>query len=228
MKIYIASSWSNPYLDAIVSILRDRNHEVHDFRATGATGATQPAPPPFPGAAGSGGNRLGGPADSLDSVMSYLHLTSTQNRYQRQCAALVEAEVLLCVLPCGRSAHVEIGMALGLSIPVVLVHDGIEPDLMHLGVDAVVGLNPPGAGEFPSRKFQADLADALAMARDSQARGRTWYGNFLEYTIDGSNPPVADAGTRQEFPERRFGRRQPGNCYSITPPSGDQGSGTGA
>ena len=62
-------------------------------------------------------------------------------------------------------------MALGLAIPVVLVHDGIEPVLMHLGVDAVVDLNPPGAGEFPARLFQADLADALAMARDSQARG---------------------------------------------------------
>ena len=225
MKIYIASSWSNPYLNDIVSILSDRNHQVHDFRATGAT---RPAPPPFPGAAGSAGNRLGGPDGSLDSVMSFLHLPSTQTSYQLQCAALVEAEVLLCVLPCGRSAHVELGMALGLSIPVVLVHDGIEPDLMHLGVDAVVGLNPPGAGEFPSREFQNDLANALAMARDSQARGRTWYGNYLEYTIDGSNPPVADAGTRRGFSERRFGRRQPGNCYAINPPSGDQGSGTGA
>ena len=220
MKIYIASSWQNPYFDDIVSILRDGNHEVR------ANGATRPAPPPFPGAAGNAGNRLGGPDGSLDSVMSFLHLPSTQSRYQRHCEALVEAEVLLCVLPCGRSAHVELGMALGLSIPVVLVHDGIEPDLLHLGVDAVVGLDP--AGEFPSRKFQNDLADALALARDSQIRGRTWYGNFLEYTIDGSNPPVADAGTRQEFPGRRFGRRQPGNCYAINPPSGDQGSGTGA
>ena len=211
MKIYIASSWQNPYLDDIVSILNARNHEVHDFRANGAT---RPAPPPLTDG-------------SLDSVMSFLHLPSVQSRYQLQCAALVDAEVLLCVLPCGRSAHVELGMALGLSIPVVLVHDGIEPDLMHLGVDAVVGLNPPGAGEFPSREFQADLADALAMARDSQARGRTWYGHCLEYNIAVSNPPVAAAGTRQEFPGRRFGR-QPGNCYAINPPSGDQGSGTGA
>ena len=142
MKIYIASSWRNPYLNDIVSILRDRNHEVHDFRANGST-------QPFPGAAGSAGNQLEGPDGGLDSVMSYLHLTSTQTSYQRQCAALAEAEVLLCVLPGGRSAHVELGMALGLSIPVVLlVHDGIEPDLMHLGVDAVVALDP--AGEFPS------------------------------------------------------------------------------
>ena len=179
MKIYIASSWQNPYLDDIASILSDQNHQVHDFRA-------------------NGGNRLGGPADSLDSVMSYLLLPSTQTSYQLQCAALVEAEVLLCVLPGGRSAHVELGMALGLSIPAVLVNDGSEPDLMDLGVDAVVGLDPPGAGEFPSRKFQDDLADALA--RDSQARGRTWYGNYLEYTIAVSNPPVAAAGTRREFP----------------------------
>ena len=188
MKIYIASSWQNPYLDDIFSILSDRNHEVR------ANGSTRPAPPPFPGAAGSAGNRLGGPDGSLDSVMSFLHLTSTQTRYQRHCEALVDAEVLLCVLPCGRSAHVELGMALGLSIPVVLVHDGIEPDLMDLGVDAVVSLDPPGAGEFPSRGFQNDLANALALARDSQARGRTWYGNFLEYTIAVSNPPVAAAG----------------------------------
>ena len=191
MKIYIASSWSNPYLDDIASILNDRNHQVHDFRANGAT---RPAPPPLTDG-------------SLDNFMSFLHLPSVQSRYQLQCAALVDAEVLLCVLPCGRSAHVELGMALGLAIPVVLVNDGSEPDLMDLGVDAVVGLDP--AGEFPSRKFQADLADALALARDSQIRGRTWYGNFLEYTIAVGHRGVADAGTRQEFPGRRFGRRQP-------------------
>ena len=159
MKIYIASSWSNPFLDEIVSILNDQNHQVHDFRA-------------------NGGNRLGGPDGSLDNVMSYLDLPSTQTSYQRQCAALVEAEVLLCVLPCGRSAHVEIGMALGLSIPVVLLHDGIEPDLMHLGVDAVVGLNPPGAGEFPSRKFQDDLANALALETGPKSPG--WGGGFRQ------------------------------------------------
>ena len=146
MKIYIASSWQNPYLDDIASILNDRNHQVHDFRANGST---RPAAPPFPGAAGSAGNQLEGSDGSLDSVMSRLHLTSTQTHYQLQCAALVEAEVLLCVLPGGRSAHVELGMALGLSIPAVLVNDGSEPDLMDLGVDAVVGLDP--AGEFPSR-----------------------------------------------------------------------------
>ena len=93
MRIYLASSWSNLYLNDIVSILRDWNHQVHDFRANGAT---RPAPPPFAGAAGSGGNQLEGPDGSLDSVMSYLHLTSVQSRYQLQCAALVDAEVLLC------------------------------------------------------------------------------------------------------------------------------------
>ena len=36
MKIYVASSWSNPYLNDIVSILSDRNHQVRDFR--GAAG----------------------------------------------------------------------------------------------------------------------------------------------------------------------------------------------
>ena len=85
MKIYIASSWQNPYLDDIASILNDRNHQVHDFRANGST---RPAPPPFPGAAGSGGNQLEGPDGSLDSVMSFLHLPSTQTSYQLQCAAL--------------------------------------------------------------------------------------------------------------------------------------------
>ena len=39
MRIYLASSWSNLYLNDIVSILRDWNHQVHDFRANGATRA---------------------------------------------------------------------------------------------------------------------------------------------------------------------------------------------
>ena len=39
MKIYIASSWSNPFLNDIVSILRDWNHQVHDFRANGGNPA---------------------------------------------------------------------------------------------------------------------------------------------------------------------------------------------
>ena len=193
MKIYIASSWSNPYLDDIASILNDRNHQVHDFRANGAT---RPAPPPLTDG-------------SLDSVMSFLHLPSVQSRYQLQCAALVDAEILLCVLPCGRSAHVELGMALGLSIPAVLVNDGSEPDLMDLGVDAVVGLDPPGAGEFPSRKFQNDLADALALARDSQARDAP--GMAIT-----SNTPSPSA-TRRWLPPERGGHFRNGALAAGSP-----------
>ena len=32
MKIYVASSWRNPYQPGVVAILRSMSHEVYDFR----------------------------------------------------------------------------------------------------------------------------------------------------------------------------------------------------
>ena len=123
--------------------MRDRNHEVR------ANGATRPPPPRSPGQRVALETGSEGPLAAWTALCPSCSCHLSQSRYQRHCEALVEAEVLLCVLPCGRSARVELGMALGLSIPVVLLHDGIEPDLMDLGVDAVVGLDPPGGGGVP-------------------------------------------------------------------------------
>ena len=34
-KVYVASSWSNEYQPRIVAFLRERGHEVYDFRISG-------------------------------------------------------------------------------------------------------------------------------------------------------------------------------------------------
>ena len=208
MKIYIASSWSNPFLDEIVSILNDQNHQVHDFRA-------------------NGGNRLGGPDGSLDSVMSYLASAIHPN----QLPAPVRGP--------GRSRSPALRPALRPLRPRGNRHGSrpldpgrAGPRRHRAGLDAPWAWTPWSAWIRRGNSLHANSRMTWRMHWPwpgiPRLRGRTWYGNYLEYTIAVSNPPVAAAGTRREFPARRFGRRQPGNCYAINPPSGDQGSGTGA
>ncbi len=59
-----------------------------------------------------------------------------QAGFKSDMDALRECDVCLLVLPCGRSAHLELGWAAGAGKKtVVLEPDPIEPDLMYLMCD---------------------------------------------------------------------------------------------
>lgn len=125
MRIYVASSWRNPHQPDVVRFLRQARHDVYDFRLeeNGVPGGFQwtqlPNWKPWPPSAFR--------EQLKDPIARY--------GFRRDMTALTACEVCVLVLPCGRSAHLELGFALG-SNKGAIVHypQGIaqqEPELMY-------------------------------------------------------------------------------------------------
>ena len=122
-KIYLASSWRNSFQPQAVELLRMAGHEVYDFRN-----------PPH----GRGGFAW----SSIDP--NWQSWTARQYRdalkhpiaeagFRSDLDGMIWADTGIVLLPCGRSAHLEIGwMAGNLKHTIVWTHDGEEPELMAL------------------------------------------------------------------------------------------------
>lgn len=129
MKIYVASSWRNFYQPAVVTALCAAGHEVYDFKH------------PAPGNSGFSWKAIDPTWPMGGVVMPEQHRTMLQHPiaqagFKSDMDALRECDVCLLVLPCGRSAHLELGWAAGAGKKtVVLEPDPIEPDLMYLMCD---------------------------------------------------------------------------------------------
>ena len=130
-RIYVASSWRNPIHPAIVERLRQVGHEVYDFRN------------PAPGQKGfawrdCGGQAAadgpGGGARTIPAYLEAVHSDRAAQGFALDKAALEWCDTCILVLPCGRSAHDEIGYAAGQGKDTyVLLHeDKFEPELMYL------------------------------------------------------------------------------------------------
>lgn len=126
MRIYVASSWHNEARQqATVRALRDAGHEVYDFRN------------PSPGDTGFGWRQCATPEQLKDPRAfrdAVLPHPIAQAGFRKDMTALREAEATVLVLPCERSAHLELGFAIGaLQHTIVLLDDPIsEPELMYL------------------------------------------------------------------------------------------------
>jgi len=117
MKIYVASSWRNTYQQAVVGILRDDGHEVYDFRTSEGFSW-----------------REVDPAWQTWSPTEYilgLEHECANRGFARDMNALRSCEALVMVMPCGPSASMEMGWAVGAGRPVAVYAPEIrEPDLM--------------------------------------------------------------------------------------------------
>jgi hypothetical protein len=124
MKIYLASSWRNPDQPAAVTALRDAGHDVYDFRN-----------PP-------GGIQNGFRWSELDpnweawSATAYrekLKSPLAQQGFASDFNGMKWADTGILLLPCGRSAHLELGWMAGAGKrTIVWTRDGQEPELMAL------------------------------------------------------------------------------------------------
>ncbi len=124
MKIYLASSWRNRDQPAAVAALRHAGHDVYDFRN-----------PP-------GGIPHGFRWSELDpnweswSAAAYrekLHSPLAQTGFNSDFAGMKWADVGVLLLPCGRSAHLELGWMAGAGKRTIIwTQDGQEPELMAL------------------------------------------------------------------------------------------------
>lgn len=129
MNIYVATSWRNPHQPEAVRRLRELGHTVYDFRAGGDG---------YDPNAGPGGF-------SWKQVVSDVPLASwtpklyleairhpvSREGFLRDLRAVAACDVLLYIMPCGVSASMEMGFAVGRKKPVMAWVPAMrDPDLM--------------------------------------------------------------------------------------------------
>ncbi len=120
MRVYVASSWRNEAYPNVLEILRQAGHDVYDFR-------------------NQGGSDWNPTEMKSDELFGFLNHPKVNSIFRTDMDALQECDAVVCVLPCGRSAHLELGYAIGAGKRTVLLwHDGDAPDIMHKAVDAIV------------------------------------------------------------------------------------------
>lgn len=129
MKIYVASSRLNDRQPEVVAKLRAEGHDPYDFRNSA------------PGNHGFSWRDLDPEWQSwsLEEFRDRLNDPIAQNEFANNFAAMSNADAFVLVLPCGRSAHLEVGWAIGRGIPTAILLDRrervqaqvSEPELMY-------------------------------------------------------------------------------------------------
>ena len=125
MKIYVASSWRNQRETLIVEGLRKAGCKVYDFKNSSE------------GDNGFGWREIDKDWQhwSSSKFRSALSDPVAEKGFKSDFDAMKWAEVFVLVMPCGRSAHLELGWAVGAGKrTIILLSDG-EPELMYKMVD---------------------------------------------------------------------------------------------
>lgn len=130
MNIYVASSWRNAKQPAVVAALRQAGHTVYDFKN------------PEPGNSGFSWAEID-PNWQQWTPREFQQQLLVQPLAQRGFAldarALDDCDACVLVLPCGRSAHLELGWVAGKGKKTLVILDEplSEPELMYLLCDNV-------------------------------------------------------------------------------------------
>lgn len=122
MRIYVASSWRNLYQPTVVTALRQHGWCVYDFRH------------PAPGDEGFHWSEIDPDWQSWPPAQyrEALQYPRAQVGFAQDQLALQMADVTVLVLPCGRSAHLELGYAAGVGQrTAVLMLEPQEAELMY-------------------------------------------------------------------------------------------------
>lgn len=128
MRIYVASSWRNDLQPGVVATLRAAGHMVYDFKN-----------PP---------NRSGFAWAQIDpewetwtpeAYVEHLEHPDADAGFAEDMHHLNDADATVLVLPCNRSAHLELGYAVGIDqrTAILLADHQFEPELMYKMVDIV-------------------------------------------------------------------------------------------
>ena len=129
MKIYVASSWRNPFQPDVVKQLNSLGHEVYDFRN------------PVDGDNGFQWSQIDPNWENWtsDEYVNALKHPIAEKGYKFDFDAMQWADCCLMVLPCGRSANTEAGWMKGVGKK-VYVYQPIEqePELMYKIYDGII------------------------------------------------------------------------------------------
>lgn len=125
--VYVASSWRNPIYPGVITTLRAAGIDHYDFRnPEGNTGFSW--------------DQVGGTPFSrqefADVYLKMIDHPRAVEGFNADFAAMQRADTFVLVLPCGKSAHLELGWAVGAGKrTAVLLEDPVEPELMYRMVD---------------------------------------------------------------------------------------------
>ncbi len=134
-KIYVASSWRNEAQPLIVKELRLEGHEVYDFKN-----------PPHgdKGFAWSDIDPNWEIWTNEEYIAALKHPLAIAG-FDSDFSAMEWADTFVLVLPCGRSAHLELGWAVGAGKNTHILLSKMEPELMvnmcddiHCSIDTLI------------------------------------------------------------------------------------------
>lgn len=129
-KIYVSSSWSNPFQQSFVEELRNRGHEVYDFRCPNGREEK------------SVWESVGISKDGIlpSDFKEVLQDGYVRQRFDEHKEAMLSSDVCVLLLPCNKSSHIEAGI-MKASGKTVLVYNYAEeqmtPELMYLFFDGI-------------------------------------------------------------------------------------------
>ena len=116
-RIYVASSWRNDFQPKVVAALHFDGHQVYDFKDADGFHWSEIDP----------NWKQWTPEEFVEALQH----PAARRGYLRDMTALGKCDLCVLVMPCGRSAHLEAGVAVGAEKPTaVLLSDG-EPELMY-------------------------------------------------------------------------------------------------
>lgn len=136
-RVYVASSWRNVFQPAVVAACLAAGMEVYDFKAEGAGFAWKDVDPDWVDDVTTPGAPRQPEGMTFDRIERMLAHPRAMAGFARDYLAMQQADTFVMVLPCGRSAHLELGWAIGQGkrTAILNVEEDPEPDLMVLMAD---------------------------------------------------------------------------------------------
>lgn len=124
MKIYVASSWRNPYFETVFGRIKTKFPHTYNFKESGFHWSTVIG--------------KGWPESDIETFKQGLRHPIAEQRFIRDSTALEAASATILVLPCGRSAHLELGIAVAKKqFTAVYSYAQFEPELMYNYIDLI-------------------------------------------------------------------------------------------
>ena len=165
-RIYLASSWRNARQPEVLAALRADGHEVYDFRN------------PAPGDSGFSWREIGVPSAWTAAYFAndVLNHPVAARGFGLDMVALEACSACVLLLPCGRSAHLELGQAVGArKLTIVYMPALEEPELMYRMCDYVEttldGVRKQLSQDRDPPRWQTDL-ERYGAADDGLFKGR--------------------------------------------------------
>lgn len=137
-SVYVASSWRNELQQDVVHELRRAGFDVYDFKnPPGATGFSwsqiglEHSKP-------LGDNSTAPDLADADHFLDALDHPRAHEGFNSDFDAMQAADIIVMVLPCGRSAHLELGWGIGANkTTAILLDNPCTPELMYLAANHI-------------------------------------------------------------------------------------------